>query len=175
MLCEMSSLPAEISDSHKSRPADFMAAYQVQWPCQKVSECLYITLPSYNMYLITFWHNSALAFILGWSPYERVPAPWDLGEPAKARNLRDYGNLSGACQKVIECLYIILPSYNTYLITFWHNSALAFILGWSPYERVPSPWQSRGDTKSQKSQRLWQLIRCMPEDDWVLIYHPAIL
>ena len=31
---------------------------------------------------------------------------------------RDSGNLAGACQKVIECLCIILPSYNTYLITF---------------------------------------------------------
>ena len=54
-----------------SRPAEIMATYQVHSACQKVIECLYIILPSYDMYLITFWHNSALAFILGWWPYER--------------------------------------------------------------------------------------------------------
>ena len=55
--------------------AKIMATYQVQWPCQKVSECLYIILPSYNMCSITFWHNSALAFILGWWPYEMSSRP----------------------------------------------------------------------------------------------------
>ena len=59
--------------------------------------------------------------------------PENLGETPKARNLRDYGNLSGACQKVIECLYTILSSSNEYWITLWHNSALAFIFGWCQY------------------------------------------
>ena len=135
----------QFSASHKSRLAEIMTTYQVQWPCQKVSECLYITLPSYNMYLITFWHNSALAFILGW---------WDdqmrcqagrpvLGQPQISAG-RDHGNLSGAVtsKKVNECLYVILPSYNMYSITFWHNSALAFILGWWPYEMSSRPASS---------------------------------
>ena len=51
---------------------------------------------------------------------DRVDRP--LAASQKATNLRDqlqdHGNLSGACQKVIVCLYIILPSYNMYLITF---------------------------------------------------------
>jgi len=48
-------------------------------------------------------------------------------ETQKATNLRDYGNLAGACHKVIECLYIILPSYNMYLITFWQASWITHI------------------------------------------------
>ena len=147
--------------------------------CQKVIECLYIILPSYNMYLITFWHNSALAFILGWWPYERVMSA-SLRSSARS-NLGagwDHGNLSGAgaCQKVIECLYIILPSYNMYLITFWHNSALAFILGWWPYERSCRPAEISASHKSRPAEIMATYqVQCMPEGHWVLIYHPAIL
>ena len=122
-------LPENLGETPKARNLRVLSG-----ACQKVIECLYIILPSYNTYLITFWHNSALAFILGWSPYERVPSPWESRGDAKskARNLRDYGNLSGACQNVIECLYIILPSYNTYLITFWHNKL--------PWSRLAENW-----------------------------------
>ena len=164
-----------ISASHKSRPAEIMATYQVQWPCQKVIECLYITLPSYNMYLITFWHNSALAFILGWWPYEMSCRPAEISASHKSRRAeRSWpADLLGACQKVIECLYIILPSsYNMYLITFWHNSALAFILGWWPNEMSSRPASSQPATKDHGN--LSGAVT-MPEGQWVLIYHPAIL
>jgi len=125
----------------RSRPAEIMATYQVHRSCQKVIEYLYIILPSYNMYLITFWHNSALGFILGWWPYEMWCQPAKISASHKSRPAKIMATYQvySSCQKVIECLYIILPSYNMYLITFWHNSALAFILGWWPYEMSCQP------------------------------------
>ena len=112
---EMSSRPASSRPAHKSRPAEIMTTYQVQWPCQKVSECLYITLPSYNMYLITFWHNSALAFILGWWPYEMSSLPAEISASSHKSRPADFMatyQVQWPCQKVSECLYITLPSYN---------------------------------------------------------------
>ena len=137
--------------------------------CQKVIECLYIILPSYNMYLITFCHNSALALIFGWWPYEMSCQPAEISASHKSRpaEIMATCQVHSACQKVIECLYIILPSsYNMYLITFWHNSALAFIL-----HRMMTKWDVMlaGRPRSQQATNLsrprsWQLIRCSDHD-----------
>ena len=101
--------PAEISASHKSRPAEIMATYQVHSACQKVIECLYIILPSYDMYLITFWHSSALAFILADDDHMRC----HVGRPRsqQATNLR----AGRDHQQLIRCTVHARRSLSAYI------------------------------------------------------------
>ena len=143
--------------------------------CQKVIECLCIILPSFTKHFITFWHNSALAFIFGLMPIwegmwsrcldeiliETISEITATDNQVHAR--RSLSAYISSCHPIMS----IQSPFDTI-------QPLLSSLAWCQYGRVCGLAVSMRYW-SRQSQRLRQLIRCMPEGHWVLIYHPAIL